>query len=254
MIDIELPSGDLIQLDEPISGLDLAKKISPSLGRQAIAIKVDGEVKDLGTSLTSNAKVEVLTLYSEGPEVLDLIRHSCAHVMAEAITELFPGTQLAYGPPIKNGFFYDMKIPEVVSEKDFENIEKKMGEIIKADRPFLRSEYDPEEGMARVADDAYKLDNAKRAIEKGAQTLSFYKTGETKGSFEDLCSGPHIPSTGFLKAFKIMSVSGAYLRGDATSDALTRVYGTCFPDKKKLANHLNMLEIETFIRIPHEKQ
>lgn len=239
---IELPDGQFLNFEGPVTGKLLADTISSSLGRQAIAVRVDGQVQDLLQPIDVDAKVEVLKAEGDDPDVLDLLRHSCAHVLAEAVSELYPGTKLAYGPTIKDGFFYDMNIPEAVSEKDFERIEAKMKEIIKENRPFLRCEFDIDEGLERVGCDIYKRDNAQRAIEKGGRQLSFYKTGEGEGAFEDLCSGPHVPSTGFLKAFKVMSVSGAYWRGDASSDALTRIYGTCFPDKKKLKEHLRMLE------------
>jgi threonyl-tRNA synthetase len=242
VITVELPSGDQLNFEGELTGRTVAERISSGLARQAVAVKVSGVFQELNAPITSDCTIEILKADSEEPEVLELLRHSCAHVMAEAITALFPGTKLAYGPPIKDGFFYDMDIPEVVSEKDFRAIEKKMKEIVKANRPFVRCEFAPEQGLERVAGDKYKTDNAQRALEKGAESLSFYKTGEEETHFEDLCSGPHVPSTGFLKAFKVMSVSGAYWHGDATSDSLTRVYGTCFPDKKALAKYLHMLE------------
>ena len=242
MIKITLPDGHEISFENKVTGREIAEYISPSLARQAIAIRIGGKLHDLQQLIPNDASVEILKINSEDEDVLEILRHSCAHVMAEAIVELFPGTKLAYGPTIKDGFFYDMNIPSVVSEKDFADIERKMKEIIKANRPFVRCEVEPQLGMERVKEDPYKLDNAQRALEKGANVLSFYKTGEAENSFEDLCSGPHVPSTGFLKAFKIMSVSGAYWRGDASLDSLTRIYGTCFTDKKKLAQHLHMLE------------
>lgn len=232
-----------MELEAPVTGLKVAEEISIHLAKRALGVRVDGVVQDLTQTIEKEgATVEILKAEGDDPDVLDLLRHSCAHVMAEAVTELFPGTKLAYGPTIKDGFFYDMKIPEPVSEKDFENIEQKMKAIIKENRPFLRCEFQPEEGLQRVEADPYKHDNAQRALKKGSSTLSFYKTGEDEGAFEDLCSGPHVPSTGFLKAFKVMSVSGAYWRGDANSDSLTRIYGTCFPEKKMLSRHLHLLE------------
>jgi len=239
---ITLPNQEQRQYEGAVTGLSIAEEISAGLARQAIAVKVNGMVRDMSWSITEDASIEIIKASDEDPEALEVLRHSCAHVMAEAITALYPGTKLAYGPAIKDGFFYDMATPKALSEDDFEAIEKKMAEIVKENRPFIRTEYTPAEGLSRVGDDKYKLDNAQRAIEKGSQCLSFYSTGEKNVAWEDLCSGPHVPSTGFLKGFKVMSVSGAYWHGDATSDQLTRVYGTCFTDKKGLNVYLNRLE------------
>ncbi len=242
MITVKLPSGDQLQFEGEVTGRTVAERISAGLARQAVAVRVDGELREMSAAISSDSSIEILKADAEDPEVMNLMRHSCAHVMAEAIVELFPGTKLAYGPPIKDGFYYDMQLPDVLSEKDFQAIEKKMKEIVKSNRPFVRHEFSGEDGLRRVEGEKYKVDNAERALEKGASCLSFYRTGENDGDFEDLCMGPHVPSTGFLKAFKIMSVSGSYWHGDADSDRLTRVYGTCFPDRKALAKYLHMIE------------
>jgi threonyl-tRNA synthetase len=179
---------------------------------------------------------------NDDAQSLSVLRHSCAHVLAEAVCELFPGTRLAYGPSIDDGFFYDMATPEPITSEDFAKIEAKMKEIVKADRPFVRCEYSTDEGLTRTDGDKYKTDNAERAIARGSETLSFYSTGEPGEAWEDLCAGPHVPKTGALKAFKVMSVAGAYWHGDQNSDQLTRIYGTCFADKKGLKAHLLRLE------------
>lgn len=239
---ITLPNKDQKEFEGQITGMQIAEGISSGLARQSIAVKVNGTVRDMSWPITEDADIELMKANDEDPEALEVMRHSCAHIMAEAITDLFPGTKLAYGPPIKDGFFYDMDVPKTLSEDDFEAIEKKMTEIVKENRFFTRTDYSHADGLARVGDDKYKKDNAERAIEKGAESLSFYSTGEKDTAWEDLCSGPHVPRTGLLKAFKVMSVSGAYWHGDATSDQLTRVYGTCFSDKKALRSHLNRIE------------
>lgn len=239
---ITLPNGDQRNYGEAVTGKTVAEDISAGLARQAIALKVNDKVLDLNTLLQTDCKIEILKADNENLDSLEVLRHSCAHVLAEAICELYPGTKLAYGPAIKDGFFYDMAVPSKLNEEDFERIEKKMSEIIKENRVFVRHEYSADEGLSRVGNDKYKRDNAERALEKGAESLSFYTTGEKDQNWEDLCSGPHVPSTGFLKAFKVMAVSGAYWHGDASSDQLTRVYGTCFADKKALKTHLHRLE------------
>ena len=239
---ITLPNKDQKEFEGQITGMQIAEGISSGLARQSIAVKVNGTVRDMSWAITEDADIELMKANDEDPEALEVMRHSCAHIMAEAITALFPGTKLAYGPPIKDGFFYDMDVPKTLSEEDFEAIEKKMTEIVKENRFFTRTDYNHADGLARVGDDKYKKDNAERAIEKGAESLSFYSTGEKDTAWEDLCSGPHVARTGLLKAFKVMSVSGAYWHGDATSDQLTRVYGTCFSDKKALRAHLNRIE------------
>lgn len=240
-INITLPDGTVRQLAANSTGLQLAEDIGPGLARNAIAIQVNGETQDLGTVLTEDCEVSILT-NNNSAHSLDVIRHSAAHVLAEAICELWPGTQLAYGPPVDDGFFYDMATPEPISQDDFPKIEAKMKEIIKAKRPFTRTEYSIASGLERTEGDKYKTDNAERAIERGSEVLSFYTTGEPGNNWEDLCAGPHVPHTGILKFFKVMAVAGAYWKGDQESDQLTRVYGTAFADKKALKEHLHRLE------------
>ena len=237
-----LPDGATLNLDGAVTGFDIAKTISTSLAKKALAIKVDDNVQDLARTITDDAKISIIMPSNDDPEALDVLRHSCAHVLAEAVCELFPGTKLAYGPSIEDGFFYDMATPKPVTAEDFQAIEKKMKQIIKENRRFVRCDYSHEEGLKRTEGDKYKTDNAQRAIERGSETLSFYVTGEEGKHFEDLCGGPHVPSTGKLKAFKVMAVSGAYWKGDQSSDQLTRIYGTCFADRDGLDAHLKRLE------------
>ncbi|MFW5750036.1 MAG: threonine--tRNA ligase [Planctomycetota bacterium] len=237
-----LPDGAQLPFDQPVDGHAIASAIGPGLAKKAIAILIDDQPHDLSTVFEADASVAILTARDDDPRALEILRHSCAHVLAEAVCAVLPGTRLAYGPAIQDGFFYDMATPRVVTPDDFAAIEEQMRAIIAADRPFHRIECAPEQGLARTADDKYKEDNARRALERGAQRLSFYRTGGDDGAFEDLCAGPHVPSTGWLAHFKIMSVAGAYWHGDQTSDQLTRIYGTCFASKKGLKAHLQMLE------------
>ena len=248
MLAYALPDGKLLEFDQPATGRQIAERIGPGLARKAIGIVVNDEVRDLSRPISEPARIRILTASNDSAEALSLLRHSCAHVLAEAICSLFPKTRLAYGPAIEEGFFYDMAVfdaagePRTLTDADFAAIEAKMREIVNANRPFTRSELTPDQGLARTADDKYKHNNAERAIARGAETISFYSTGAPGEAWEDLCAGPHVPSTGVLGAFKVMSVAGAYWHGDQASDRLTRVYGTCFADEKGLKAHLHRIE------------
>lgn len=243
-----LPDGKPVSFPEPVTGRHIALGISEGLARRAIAVKLDGDIIDLDRVLPREGLVKIILAKDDDADALFVLRHSCAHVLAEAICSKWPKTRLAYGPSIEDGFFYDMAVrdakdqPVALSDDDFAVIEARMAEIIKENRPFTRCEYSTDEGLARTGNDIYKRDNAERAIAKGSQTISFYATGAPGEAWEDLCAGPHVPSTGVLSAFKIMSVAGAYWHGDQTSDQLTRVYGTCFADKKGLKAYLHRLE------------
>jgi threonyl-tRNA synthetase len=240
---ITLPDGKQLEFPQPVSGRQVAEAIGPGLARKAIGVKVNGtEIRDLERPIAEDVQLTIITAKNEDADALWLLRHSCAHVLAEAVCELFPGTKLAYGPPVEDGFFYDMKTPRALTSEDFAAIEAKMAEIVRANRPFTRVDYSCETGLARTADDKFKRDNAERAIAKGAKTISFYSTGKPGEHWEDLCAGPHVPSTGALAAFKVMSVAGAYWHGDQNSDQLTRIYGTCFADDKGLKGYLHRLE------------
>ncbi len=233
MFTLTLPDGKQVQFAEPLSLGQAAAKISKDLGKKALAANVDGVAKDLTATIDHNANVVFIT--SDTPEGLDIIRHSGAHVLAEAILQLFPGTKFAYGPAVEGGFYYDVDSPTPITAEDLPKIEKAMQKIVKANRPFVRHELSRAQANEKYAADEYKLDNIARAE---GDVISFYEQGE----FSDLCRGPHVPSTGKVGAVKVMSLAGAYWHGDANQKQLTRVYGTAFPSLEELKDHLAKLE------------
>jgi len=238
---IRLPDSKTLDVPEGATVADVAAAVGPRLAKAAVAGKVNGRLVDLNTPVHDGDTVEVVTLSADNPDALYVLRHSAAHVMAEAICALFPQAQLVYGPPVENGFYYDIDLDRPLTPDDFPAIEAKMAEIIKADRPFTRITMDREKGLQKLRAEGsrYKLDNAERA----EGDLSFYVTGTEPGKdFEDLCRGPHLPSTGRIGAFKLMQVSGAYYRGDQNDKQLQRVYGTAWPTRKDLNEYLNRLE------------
>jgi len=241
-IDLILPDNSVRTVEAGTTGLDIAKSIAEGLARKALAVKVGDKILDLNAPLTVGGPFKIITPNNDDPDSLYVLRHSCAHVLAEAVCDLYPGTQLAYGPPVDEGFYYDLSTPQPLTHDDFAKIEKRMAEIIKEDRAFTRYEVSGAEGLEITKNDKYKLDNAERALSRGDDKLSFYATGKRGENWEDLCAGPHVPSTGKLKAFKVLSVAGAYWHGDQKSDQLTRVYGTCYADKAGLDAYLKFLE------------
>ncbi len=248
---ITLPDGTVKNFDQPISAYDVAADIGPGLAKAAIGAKVDGVLCDLSTIINDDASLELITpadrkTGESTDDALYLIRHSAAHVMAEAIQRIIPDAQLVYGPPVENGFYYDIAFPDdqPLSAEQFDAIEKEMDKIIKEDRPFTRYELPAAAGMDKLRSEGskYKLDNAERALDAGSDALSWYATGKPRESWEDLCRGPHVPSTGRIGAFKVMSLASSYWHGDANSDALTRVYGTAFTTSEQLEKHLEVLD------------
>ena len=199
------------------------------------AVKVNGVLCDLSTELGTNAALEPIYLHSD--EGLEILRHSTSHVMAMAVRELFPGVKVTIGPAVKNGFYYDFDYERPFKEDDLPHVEEKMNEIIKADLPFVRKEMVVSEAVAffKAQGEDYKVELIE---DLGAETVSLY----TQGSFTDLCLGPHIPSTGMIKAFHLIKVAGAYWRGDEHRPMLSRIYGVGFSDRKQLKKHLHMLE------------
>src|SRR5579859_5884898 len=243
---LELPGGNSLEVPDGATGADAAAAIGPGLARAALAIKVDGEIRDLSRPLPDRPgphKIEVLTDRS-GHEALDLIRHDAAHVLAAAVLDLYPGVKISIGPPIEDGFYYDFDFPDGValSDADFERIEAKMREHIDADEPFVREDVSVGDALERFVREGqdYKVQLIEDLVrDQGVETVSLY----TNGPFTDLCRGPHAPSTGRIKAFKLQSVAGAYWRGDASRQMLTRVYGTAFFSRKDLEAHLERLEL-----------
>jgi threonyl-tRNA synthetase len=239
---IHLPDDTTLDLPEGASGMDAARAIGEGLARAALGIRVNGELRDLGAPLEDGARIEIVTSKS-GDDALWLIRHDAAHVLATAVTELYPGVKVSIGPPIEDGFYYDFDFPEGVnlSDADFERIEQKMREHIKADEAFERSELPVAEAIERFRSEGqdYKVELIEDLVKnEGVDSVSLYRNGP----FTDLCRGPHAPGTKRIKAFKLTSIAGAYWRGDAERQMLTRIYGTAFLSKEDLAAHMERLE------------
>ncbi|WP_300419555.1 threonine--tRNA ligase [uncultured Hyphomonas sp.] len=238
MIKVSLPDGSVREYEEGASPFDVAKSISNSLAKKALAARVDGELRDLMRPLDGDAKVELVT--ANDPEGLELIRHDAAHVLAQAVQELYPDAQVTIGPVIDDGFYYDFAREEPFSTEDFEKIEKKMREIVDADYPIVREVWDKDQAIEtfkKIGED-YKAQIIDDIIPPG-EAITVYKQGD----WFDLCRGPHLPSTGKLpKAFKLMKLAGAYWRGDSKNEMLQRMYGTAWANEKDLKAHLLRLE------------
>ncbi len=237
MIEIALPDGSVRQFDAPITGAELAADISKSLAKKAVLLRLEGELKDLSTQIDRNCAVEIIT--RDHPAALETLRHDAAHVLAEAVKELYPETQITIGPVIENGFFYDFARPEPFSLDDLEVIEQRMREIVDRDEPIVREVWDRDEavGFFRSIGEEYKAEII-ASIPQG-EDVGLYRQGE----WQDLCRGPHLPSTGKLgKAFKLTKLAGAYWRGDSDNEMLQRIYGTCWASDKELKAYLHMLE------------
>ena len=234
MATVTLPDGRTIDVADGITAGQLADRIDTDLAKAAVAAKVNGQLVDLSTPIVTDAAVQIIT--GRDDEGLEIMRHSCAHIMAEAICSIWLNTKLVYGPTVEDGFYYDIDLDEPIRPADFQRIEAKMHEIIKADRPFIRRQTSRAEALARLASDKYKTDNIEHA---DSDIISFYSQGD---DFEDLCRGPHIPRTGKAGSFKIMSVAGAYWHGDPTQKMLQRIYGTAWPSRKELDDYLRRLQ------------
>jgi threonyl-tRNA synthetase len=238
MIKVSLPDGSVREYEEGASPFDVAKSISNSLAKKALAARVDGELRDLMRPLDGDAKVELVT--ANDPEGLELIRHDAAHVLAQAVQELYPDAQVTIGPVIDDGFYYDFAREEPFSTEDFEKIEAKMRAIVDADYPIVREVWDKDQAIEtfkKIGED-YKAQIIDDIIPPG-EAITVYKQGD----WFDLCRGPHLPSTGKLpKAFKLMKLAGAYWRGDSKNEMLQRMYGTAWANEKDLKAHLLRLE------------
>lgn len=235
-INITLPDGAIRQYPKGTSALDIAKSISEGLARKVLAAEVNGQVWDATRPIDSNATLKLLTWDDNGGK--NTFWHSSAHLMAEAIESMFPGVKFWVGPPVDNGFYYDVDLGDrSISEDDLRKLEVKMAELAKQNNAYIRKEIPKTEAVNYFAEkgDEYKLDLL-QGLEDG--NITFY----TQGGFTDLCRGPHIPSTGFIKAVKLTNIAGAYWKGDERNKQLTRIYGVTFPSQKQLDEYLQMLE------------
>jgi len=235
---ITLPDGTQRSFDTPLTVMDVASDIGPGLAKATLAGRVNGELVDASTLISDDAEVSIVT--SKNEEALELMRHDAAHIMAQAVQELFPGTQVTIGPAIENGFYYDFARDKPFTDEDLKVIEDRMREIVKRDLPIVREVFDKDEAVNVFAElgEKYKVEIIKDIIPEGEE-VSIYRQGD----WFDVCRGPHMPSTGKLgKGFKLMKVAGAYWRGDSNNEMLTRVYGTAWPDKKQLNAYLHQLE------------
>jgi threonyl-tRNA synthetase len=237
MINISLPDGSVRSFEKPVSGADIAKAIGPGLAKAALALKVDGKLRDLAHVVDRDAKIGIVT--SRDPEALELLRHDAAHVLAQAVQELYPGTQITFGPATEDGFYYDFVRAEPFSSEDFARIEQRMAEIVDRDLPIQREVWDRAKIKKYFQDhgESFKAEWADELPKD--EEISVYQQGD----WLDMCLGPHLPSTGKLgKAFKLTKVSGAYWRGDAKNAQLQRVYGTVFFSDKDLKAYLHRIE------------
>jgi threonyl-tRNA synthetase len=237
MINLKLPDGSVREVEKPVDGLAFAESIAKSLAKKAVAIKIDGQMKDLSTVIEKDAEVEIVT--RETPDGVDLLRHDASHVMAEAVQELFPGTQVTIGPVIENGFYYDFARAEPFKAEDLEKIEARMREIVDRDEKITREVWDRDEAVEyfKKIGEIYKAEII--ASIPGDEPVSIYR----QGNWLDLCRGPHLPSTGKLgKAFKLTKLAGAYWRGDSRNEMLQRIYGTAWANENDLKAYLTMVE------------
>ena len=233
-MNIVLPDGSQKELADGATVADVAASIGAGLAKAALGGKIDGAFADLDTPVKDGASVEIIT--AKSPEALGIMRHSTAHVMAEAVQLLFPGAQIAFGPQTEDGFFYDFELSRSITPEDFEAIEAKMAEIIKRDEPFVREVVSRDEAEAIFADQRFKLEHI-RELPADEEIII-----RRHGDFVDLCSGPHMPSAGKIGAFRLMKVAGAYWKGDSDREMLQRIYGTAFFKQKELDEHLHNLE------------
>jgi len=240
VITVTLPDGTALQLPDGATGHDAAAAIGPGLAKAALAVKVDGEIRDLARALPDGAEIAVVTPKS-GDDYLYVLRHTAAHVLAEAVQELFPGTKFGFGPPIEDGFYYDFELPRALSEEDFPAIEAAMRRVIKQRAGMARSVLGIDDAREFFAarDQGYKVDQVELLAGRGESSVSIYQQDD----FIDLCQGPHLHDTGRIGAFKLLSVAGAYWRGESTNPMLTRLYATAFPTQAELDAYLARVEL-----------
>lgn len=239
MLTVTLPDGSQKNFEQPVTPFDVASDIGPGLAKAALCAEVDGQTVGLDHSLPESGNVNLKLFTNKNHEALMVMRHSCAHVMARAVMRLFPDVQLAFGPALESGFYYDIESPKPITEDDFPAIEAEMKKIIKDAEPFERIEQDRDKaiGVCRDLKQDFKVEHIETGLAEHP-TLSFYQQGE----FIDLCRGPHIPTPKAIGAYKILSIAGAYWKGDANNKQLQRLYGTAFFDKKEMEAHLAAVE------------
>jgi threonyl-tRNA synthetase len=239
MLKVTLPDGTLREYSGRIRPIDIASDIGPRLAKATLAAEVDGRLVGAGEPLPTDGQVSLRLITSKDPKALDLLRHSCAHVMARAVMRLFDGVQLAFGPTVAGGFYYDFQMEHSLSEADFAKIEAEMAKIVQEAEPFERVELDREKAKQVCQDlgQSLKVEHIEEGLAEET-SVSFYRQGE----FLDLCRGPHVPSAGAIGAFKLLSVAGAYWKGDASRQQLQRLYGTAFFTKQELEEHLRQVE------------
>ena len=236
MLSITLPDGSVKAFHNPISGLDLAFSIGEGLGKAALAIKLDDKICDLDTVITHNTQAEILTLNSQDQDILPLLRHDCAHIMAQAVQELYPNTHIGFGPAIEDGFYYDFAREEPFNPDDFPIIEKRMGEIITRDLKIQREVWDRKQARAHFLGSGEKLKAEHVDTLPEDATITIYR----QGNWLDLCRGPHLPSTGHLGfAFRLTRVAGSYWRGNVKGPRLQRIYGTCWRNQSELKAYID---------------
>src|SRR5512146_1062397 len=234
---VQLPDQSHLELPDGASALDAARAIGPKLAEQAVLAKVNGEPRDLRLPLADGDRIELLTTRDAGdPDALYVLRHSAAHLLAEAVRRLYPGVKVAIGPPIENGFYYDFDFPEPIREEDLAAIEAEMRRALKEGREWTRAEISRDEAKRRFEAEAepYKVE----LVDTAEGDISLY----TQGDFTDLCRGPHLQNAKPIKAFKLTGLAGAYWRGDSSKQQLTRIYGTAFYDQGDLDAYLERLE------------
>lgn len=240
MLKVKLPDGSVREYSEPVRVIDVAQEIGPRLAKATVAAIVDGRTVGIDYPLPTSGEISLRLLTKKDPEALGVMRHSCAHVMARAVMRLFKGAELAFGPTIDNGFYYDIGgLDRSLGESDFPAIEAEMAKIVKADEPFERlvEPRDKAVAICRDLDQPLKVEHIETGL-SDQSTLSFYRQGE----FIDLCRGPHVPSAGYIGDFKLLSVAGAYWKGDASRQQLQRLYGTAWFSKQELEDYLRTVE------------
>jgi threonyl-tRNA synthetase len=234
-VNVLLPDGSQLELPDGATGLDAARAIGPRLAEQAVLVRSNGNLKDLRAPLDDGEQIQILTTRDkDDPDALYVLRHSTAHLLAEAVRRLYPGVKIAIGPPIENGFYYDFEFPEPIHESDLERIESEMQRELDEGREWTREEVSASDAKARFANEPYKVE----LVDTADGQITLY----TQGDFTDLCRGPHLQNAKPIKALKLTGLAGAYWRGDEHNTQLTRIYGTAFYDKKDLDAYLVRLE------------